>query len=180
MLQQGNCFLINVQQPERDISSQTEQDTARNLGQWMSFILFFFSHSTLAHICLQVHSVDADLSHRVLSLSPNINYGSGLKAFPAAPLQILQPIPLPAPLSAPRFIQIYCPSLQQSLRSSQPPITPPWRSHPSYTDSSEDKPGDKFLFFAELEGKVVEESDSPNGSKSQIHSNKPSIPALRL
>lgn len=75
--------LLRAQQPEHDIFSQTEQDTARNLGQWMSFFFFFF-HSTLAHVCLHVHSVDAGFSHRAPSLSPDITYGSRLKALPAA------------------------------------------------------------------------------------------------
>lgn len=109
---------------------------------WVSGHLFFCS--TLAHICL--HSVNAGLSHRALSLSPNINYGSRLKVLPAAPLQIQQPIPLPASRSAQDSTRIYCCSLHKRHRPSQPPRTPPWRSHPSYTDSSDDKPGDKFFF----------------------------------
>lgn len=113
-----NCFLIQAQQPEHDIFSQTEQDTARNLGQWMAF--FFFSHSTLAHICLHQHSMDAEFSHRALSLSPNINYGSRLKALPCCKScsPFLSLLPSLLPQTAPRFIQIYHSSLQQSLTSS--------------------------------------------------------------
>lgn len=125
-LQQGIVSLVKLSSQSMKFSARQNRTLQE---MWVSGYLFFyyyyFFHSTLAPICLHIHSMDAGLSHRAPSLSPNINYGSRLKALPTAN---------PAahslcPTQHPDLLRIDLSSLQQRLRPSQPPITPPWRSH---------------------------------------------------
>lgn len=86
---------------------------------WVSGHLFF--HPPSANICLHVRSMNADLSHRALSPSPNINYESGLKALPAVPEHSpalpsttaetatghFSPLLPPSPKTAPEYIAFH-------------------------------------------------------------------------
>lgn len=67
--------------------------------------------------------MNANSSHRALSFSPNINYGSGLKALPAVPRHTDPPAqyPLmlqkpPRPIALPNSIHIYCSALDKNSK----------------------------------------------------------------
>lgn len=112
--------------------------------------IFFFFHSTLAHICLYPLNGCWFVPQGPL-LVPNHQLWKQVKgtshsptANPAAHSSPCFPL---CPRLHPDLLKIDLSSLQQRLRSSQPPITRPWRSHPSHTDSSDHKPSDKFFFF---------------------------------
>lgn len=92
-LKQGIASLLRLSSQSMKISDRQNR-TMQEI--WVSGHLFF--HSTSANICLHVQWMNANLSHRALSFSPNINYESGLKALPAAPergVACAQPCPLP-------------------------------------------------------------------------------------